>query len=131
MALDLASFQSIRSFAAAFLERKPNLHVLINNAGLMLSDRRTTEEGFEQTFGVNHLGHFLLTDLLLERIKTSAPARIVTVASEAHRVARRGLYFKDLHATTTYTAGSSCTAGASLRTSTSVPNSLADSKEQA
>ncbi len=61
MPMDLASFQSIRSFAAAFLARYESLHVLINNAGLVLSDRRTTAEGFEQTFGVNHLGASLLS----------------------------------------------------------------------
>ena len=100
--LDLASFQSIRSFAAAFLARYESLHVLINNAGLILSDRRTTAEGFEQTFGVNHLGHFLLTNLLLDRLKQSAPARVIHVASEAHRIARKGLDFDDLQARTHY-----------------------------
>ena len=102
MPLDLASFASIRAFAADFLERFDSLHVLINNAGLVLSERTETEEGFETTFGVNHLGHFLLTDLLLERIKASAPARIVNVASRAHRFARSGLDFDDLQLTSRY-----------------------------
>jgi NAD(P)-dependent dehydrogenase (short-subunit alcohol dehydrogenase family) len=96
MALDLASFASIRAFAEAFLASHPRLDVLVNNAGLILSERTTTEEGFETTFGVNHLGHFLLTDLLLDRIKASAPARIVNVASEAHKFAIDGLKFDDL-----------------------------------
>ena len=99
MVLDLASLASVRSFAAEFLERYDTLHVLVNNAGLVLSDRRETAEGFEMTFGVNHLGPFLLTDLLLDRLRASAPARIVTVSSDAHRMAN-GLDFDDLQATT-------------------------------
>ncbi len=97
MPLDLASFASIRAFAADFLQRCDSLHVLINNAGLVLNERTETVEGFETTFGVNHLGHFLLTDLLLDRIKASAPARIINVSSYAHRSARNGLDFDDLH----------------------------------
>src|SRR5262245_22811805 len=65
MPLDLASFASIRSFAAAFLAKYDRLDVFIANAGLMVGERRETAEGFEMTFGVNHLGHFLLTELLL------------------------------------------------------------------
>lgn len=89
MSLDLANFESIRTFAVSFLDRFPRLEVLINNAGAILSDRQFTDDGFEMTFGVNHLGHFLLTELLLDRIRDSAPARIVNVASLAHRMARR------------------------------------------
>ncbi len=96
LSLDLASFASIRACAAAFLERYEKLDVLINNAGLILSERTETEDGFETTFGVNHLGHFLLTQLLLDRVKASAPARIINVASRAHRFARDGLDFDDL-----------------------------------
>jgi NAD(P)-dependent dehydrogenase (short-subunit alcohol dehydrogenase family) len=102
MPLDLASFRSIRSFAADVLERFHRLHVLINNAGLILRRRTTTQDGFEATFGVNHLGHFLLTDLLLDRLKASAPARIVVVASVAHTGARRGLDFEDLQSERRY-----------------------------
>lgn len=93
--LDLASTASIRRAAASFLDRHDALHVLVNNAGLVLSERRTTEDGFEATFGVNHLGHFLLTWLLLDRLKASAPARVVNVASDVHR-ASMGLDFDDL-----------------------------------
>lgn len=83
LALDLASLASVRQCAQAFLARDLPLHLLINNAGLA-GAKGQTEEGFELAFGVNHLGHFLLTKLLLERIQSSAPARIVTVASRAH-----------------------------------------------
>ena len=93
--LDLASLTSIRTAAATFLRRYERLHVLVNNAGLILGDRRETEEGFEMTFGVNHLGTFLFTTLLLEAIKASAPARIVNLASDAHR-GSSGLSFDDL-----------------------------------
>jgi NAD(P)-dependent dehydrogenase (short-subunit alcohol dehydrogenase family) len=85
MALDLALLSSVRSFAADFLARYDALHVLVNNAGLMQDKRSVTQDGYETTFQVNHLGPFLLTNLLLERIKDSAPARIVNVASVAHR----------------------------------------------
>jgi NAD(P)-dependent dehydrogenase (short-subunit alcohol dehydrogenase family) len=96
MPLDLASFRSIRSFAGDVHDRFERLDVLVNNAGLILLRRRETDDGFEETFGVNHLGHFLLTDLLLERLRTSAPARVVVVSSNAHKGARRGLDFDDL-----------------------------------
>src|SRR5690606_34104300 len=93
--LDLASFDSIRSFADAWLADEPRLDVLINNAGAILSDRRTTAEGFEMTFGANHLGHFVLTGLLLDRLKQSAPSRVVNVSSIAHRGGR--INFADLN----------------------------------
>ena len=83
LALDLGSFASVRHCADGFLARGLPLHCLINNAGLA-GTRGLTREGFELAFGVNHLGHFLLTRLLLARIEDSAPARIVTVASRAH-----------------------------------------------
>jgi NAD(P)-dependent dehydrogenase (short-subunit alcohol dehydrogenase family) len=94
--LDLGSLASIHACADTVLERTNRIDVLVNNAGGTLSTRRVTDDGFEMTFGVNHLGHFLLTNLLLDRIKESAPARIITVASAAHRGARDGLDFDDL-----------------------------------
>ena len=83
LALDLGDFDSIRACAAAFLARDLPLHLLINNAGLA-GAKGMTKSGFELAFGTNHIGPFLLTQLLLDRIKQSAPARIVTVASRAH-----------------------------------------------
>jgi NAD(P)-dependent dehydrogenase (short-subunit alcohol dehydrogenase family) len=81
--LDLGDFDSVRECARMFLARDLPLHLLVNNAGLA-GARGFTKSGFELAFGVNHVGHFLLTQLLLERIKASAPARIVTVSSRAH-----------------------------------------------
>lgn len=101
MRLDLASLAEVRRFAAEYLAGHPRLDVLINNAGLVLTDRSETVDGFETTFGVNHLGHFLLTHLLLDRLKASAPARIVVLASDAHRMAR-GLDFDDLQSRRSY-----------------------------
>jgi len=82
--LDLADFDSVRRCARLFLERDLPLHLLINNAGVA-GARGLTASGFEWAFGVNHMGHFLLTHLLLDRLQQSAPARVVTVASRAHR----------------------------------------------
>jgi len=93
--MDLARLASVRACAGQFLERYDRLDVLINNAGLILNDRRLTDDGFEMTLGVNHLGHFVFTDLLLDCIKQSAPARIINVSSHAHRKSR-GLPFDDL-----------------------------------
>jgi NAD(P)-dependent dehydrogenase (short-subunit alcohol dehydrogenase family) len=96
LTLDLASFASIERFSKEFLTRYPRLDVLILNAGLILDHRSETEDGFETTFGVNHLGHFYLTSLLRERLEASAPARILVVSSDAHRGAPEGLDFDDL-----------------------------------
>ena len=88
LSLDLASLASVRDCAAAFLARDEPLHVLVNNAGVG-GQRGKTAEGFELHFGVNHLGHFALTMLLLDRLKASGSgagqgARVVTVSSDAH-----------------------------------------------
>jgi len=82
--LDLGNLDSVRRCAALFVERKLPLHLLIANAGLA-GQRGQTESGFELTFGVCHVGHFLLVQLLLERLVQSQPARLVVVASKAHR----------------------------------------------
>ncbi|NXY85000.1 DHR13 reductase, partial [Alcedo cyanopectus] len=82
MQLDLASLRSVRAFASTFLRQEPHLHLLINNAGVNTGG--TTEDGFSLPFQVNHLGHFLLTQLLLERLQSCGPSRVVIVASSAH-----------------------------------------------
>ncbi|XP_036391847.1 dehydrogenase/reductase SDR family member 13-like isoform X1 [Megalops cyprinoides] len=84
MHLDLASLKSVRSFADTFLKTEPRLDLLINNAGMMGPGR--TEDGFGMAFGVNHLGHFLLTCLLLERLKQAGRSRVVNVAALLHRL---------------------------------------------
>lgn len=83
--LDLASLESVRAFAEDINKTEPELHVLINNAGVMVpSERQVTQDGFEIQMGVNHLGHFLLTNLLIDLLKSSKPSRIVVVSSSAH-----------------------------------------------
>jgi NAD(P)-dependent dehydrogenase (short-subunit alcohol dehydrogenase family) len=85
--LDLADLDSVRACASAFLAKGEPLHVLVNNAGVA-GRRGLTRQGFELMFGVNHLGHFALTNALLGCLTASAPARVVTVASDAHYSAR-------------------------------------------
>ncbi|TMK85961.1 MAG: SDR family oxidoreductase [Actinobacteria bacterium] len=85
--LDLGDLDSVRECADAFLARDEPLHALINNAGLA-GQRGLTKSGFELAFGTNHVGHFLLTNLLLDKLKASAPARIVNVSSVGHYQAR-------------------------------------------
>lgn len=81
---DFSSQKSIRELAATVIEKLPRLDVLVNNAGAVNEKREVTEDGIERTFAVNHLGYFLLTNLLLELLEKSAPARVVNVASRAH-----------------------------------------------
>ena len=94
--LDLGSFDSIRDCATAVLNKFDRLDVLVNNAGAMLSDQRETTEGFEMTLGGNHLGTFLLTSLLIDRVRAAGKGRVVTVASIAHRGAS-GVVLADFH----------------------------------
>ena len=100
MELDLASLASVRRFAQAFLAKYNRLDGLVNNAGVMYPPKGKTEDGFETQFGINYLGHFLLTEVLLDTLKASAPSRIVCVSSVAH-AGMRGIYgeidFDDLH----------------------------------
>jgi NAD(P)-dependent dehydrogenase (short-subunit alcohol dehydrogenase family) len=94
MELDLSSLASIRSFADAFHQRHPQLQVLCNNAGVMAIPYRQTVDGFEMQFGTNHLGHFALTGLLLDRLLGSEGSRVVNVSSSAHRMG--SIRFDDL-----------------------------------
>jgi len=96
MKLDLASLDSVREFAKEFKSTYDTLHILVNNAGLALTKDKTdqTKDGFEIHFGVNHLGHFLLTNLLLDPLKEASPSRIVTVSSLAHSYG--SLNFEDI-----------------------------------
>ncbi|XP_030013061.1 retinol dehydrogenase 12 isoform X2 [Sphaeramia orbicularis] len=92
--LDLASMYSVRQFAKDFIDSEDRLDILINNAGVMMCPKWLTEDGFETQLGVNHLGHFLLTNLLLPKLKSSTPSRVVNVSSIAHRGGR--IDFDDL-----------------------------------
>jgi NAD(P)-dependent dehydrogenase (short-subunit alcohol dehydrogenase family) len=104
LALDLADLATVQQAAAAVLDRWDRLDVLINNAGGIWSERQETVQGFEQTFAVNHLGHFLLTELLLARLTASAPSRIINLTSVGHHTAWRGMRFEDLQSEKRYAA---------------------------
>jgi NAD(P)-dependent dehydrogenase (short-subunit alcohol dehydrogenase family) len=95
MQCDLASMMSIRHFASEFIAKYQRLDVLINNAGIFTDKRMETSDGFEYQIGVNHLGPFLLTQLLLDLLKKSSPSRIVNVSSGAHFGGK--IDFEDLH----------------------------------
>jgi NAD(P)-dependent dehydrogenase (short-subunit alcohol dehydrogenase family) len=97
---DLASQAAIRRLAEDFKRQYSELHVLINNAGVIPRKRQVTVDGFETQFAVNHLAPFLLTNLLLDLLKSSAPARIVTVSSDMHRGAT--IDFDDLQSVGSY-----------------------------
>tara|TARA_R110002049_G_scaffold232354_8_gene404939 strand:- start:840 stop:1745 length:906 start_codon:yes stop_codon:yes gene_type:complete len=99
IALDLASLDSIKRAAAA-VEREAKLDVLINNAGIMVPPYELTEDGFESQFGVNHLGPFALTGLLLDKLRSTANARVVSTASIAHKSGR--IFFDDINAERRY-----------------------------
>jgi NAD(P)-dependent dehydrogenase (short-subunit alcohol dehydrogenase family) len=97
---DLASLGEVRRLAAELLERHPRIDVLANNAGALFTSRHVTPDGFEQTFALNHLAPFLLTNLLRDRLKDSAPARVVIVSSHAHTGGR--MDFDDLQGERSY-----------------------------
>ncbi|KAL8172912.1 UNVERIFIED_CONTAM: Retinol dehydrogenase 14 [Gekko kuhli] len=98
--LDLASLRSVRSFCQQVLQEQPRVDVLINNAGIFQCPYTKTEDGFEMQFGVNHLGHFLLTNLLLGLLKSSAPSRIVVVSSSLYKYGE--INFDDLNSELSY-----------------------------
>jgi NAD(P)-dependent dehydrogenase (short-subunit alcohol dehydrogenase family) len=101
--LDLSSFESIREFAASIRQEFPSLDALVNNAGLMPLQEQYTEDGFEMQFGVNYLGHFLLTHLLLPALNRAPNARIVHVSSLGHYVGR--INFKTIRGRRMYLLG--------------------------
>lgn len=100
MLCDLGSQESIRHFAQSFRERYDTLDVLVNNAGVVMLKRQETSDGFEQGIGINHLGHFLLTLLLIEPLKTAEQGRIVNVSSGAYKAGK--IHFEDPHLRKSY-----------------------------
>jgi NAD(P)-dependent dehydrogenase (short-subunit alcohol dehydrogenase family) len=92
---DLSSLEQVRALAEQVQQRYPRLDVLLNNAGGVFIGRQTTVDGYERTFTINHLAPFLLTNLLLDRLKADAPARIITVSSMAHQGQR--IHLDDLN----------------------------------
>ncbi len=120
---DLASQRSVRALAAQLLERLPRIEVLVNNAGATFSAHRMTEDGVELTWALNHLAPFLLTTLLLDRLKESAPARVVTTSSRAHTGAS-SIPFDDLDGTRSFARGPGFAAGMSRYGETKLANIL-------
>lgn len=98
--LDLASLRSVRSFCQEINQEESKIDVLVNNAGLYQCPYTQTEDGFEMQLGVNHLGHFLLTHLLLDLLKSSAPSRIVVVSSKLYKYG--SINFNDLNSEKSY-----------------------------
>ena len=94
--LDLTSLDSIRTAAEQLRSEYDTIDLLINNAGVMMTPKSTTKDGFELQFGTNHLGHFAFTGLLLDRVLAVPGSRVVTVSSVGHRFARNGIRFDDL-----------------------------------
>lgn len=94
-ALDLTSLHSVRAAAEDLRAAHPRIDLLINNAGVMYTPKQSTADGFELQFGTNHLGHFALTGLLLDRLLPTPGSRVVTVSSVGHRI-RAGIHFDDL-----------------------------------
>lgn len=100
LGLDLGSLESVRGAAAEFKSRFKHLHVLINNAAVFSGSRRTTSDGFELVFGTCHLGHFLLTNLLVDTLKASAPSRVVLMTMDS----KIPIDFDDLQAERKYSS---------------------------
>ncbi len=101
MLCDLGSLKSVRDFCSEFKSKYQRLNVLINNAGIILPGYHQTTDGYELQFGVNHLGHFLLTKELLSLLLAAAPARIINVASGAHKIGK--IHFEDVNLKKNYT----------------------------
>lgn len=98
--LDLACLRSVRSFCQQIIQEEPKIDVLVNNAGIYQCPYSKTEDGFEMQLGVNHLGHFLLTHLLLDLLKASAPSRVVVVSSKLYKYG--SINFDDLNSEQKY-----------------------------
>ncbi|KAM6954758.1 retinol dehydrogenase 14b [Aplochiton taeniatus] len=98
--LDLASLKSINAFCEDIIKEESKIDVLVNNAGIYQCPYTKTEDGFEMQLGVNHLGHFLLTDLLLDLLKSSSPSRIVVVSSKLYKYGH--INFEDLNSESNY-----------------------------
>lgn len=111
---DMSSQQDIRA-AAEILNRVPRIDRLINNAGTMFVKKKLSEDGLEMTWAVNHLGPFLLTSLLLDRLIASGDARIITTSSHGHKMARRGIDFNDMNGDRLYSGLKALLGGANLR----------------
>lgn len=104
MKLDLNDLESVQTFAQEFKKKYDKLDILLNNAGIMaLPKRSTTKQGYEKQIGVNHLGHFLLTNLLNDRLSASGEARVVNLSSKGHIRAPNSLNFDDLMMEKSYT----------------------------
>ncbi|MCL4132523.1 UNVERIFIED_CONTAM: hypothetical protein GTU68_027662, partial [Idotea baltica] len=99
--LDLASLDSVRECAAILKKKYPKIDILLNNAGVMLSPKMETKDGFELQLGTNHFGHFLFTLLLLDNVKAASPSRIINVSSLAHTEGK--MFWDDLHMKYIYT----------------------------
>lgn len=97
---DLASLEQVRRLAVEFRQEYGKLDVLVNNAGTVFMSRQESEEGYEKTFAVNHLSHFLLTDLLLDLLKAGSPSRVVTTSSGSHLNGK--IHFEDINLTRGY-----------------------------
>ena len=112
---DMASQQSIRQVAAEILARCPKVDVLINNAGALFETRQLTVDGLEMTWAVNHLAPYLLTTLLLDRLKESEQSRVITTASHGHKMAKKGIDFDDLSAEHLYSFPKKFVGGPTFR----------------
>ncbi|KAF0458832.1 NADP-binding protein [Gigaspora margarita] len=102
--LDLVDLKSVKLSAENFLNRGLPLHILINNAAIMATPWALTQDGIQDQFGVNYVGHFLFTKILLPKLEESAPSRIVNVSCEAHKAARNGIEFDKLEDETAQTS---------------------------